>query len=186
LSISDIGIICLTRDNTENPWIPFEAGALSKSIDKGRVCTLLFDLEPSDVKGPLTSFQGTRFLREDFKRLATTINNAAGDSGIDPLVLDGVFDMWWPKLESEINKILESSDQVVKKELRSERDILEELLELARSSSSLVEDMAILKKELSRARMENLHIAATRPFGFGMVDPADYRTTPAPLLGDRS
>ena len=93
-------------------------------------------------------FQGTRFLREDFKRFVTTINSAAGDSRLEPPVLDAVFNMWWPKLEDEIKKILESSDQTVKKELRSERDILEELLELARSLSGLVEDVAILKRKV--------------------------------------
>ena len=37
LETSNIGIICLTRDNTEKPWILFEAGALSKSLEKSRV-----------------------------------------------------------------------------------------------------------------------------------------------------
>jgi hypothetical protein len=56
LETSNIGIICLTRDNTERPWILFEAGALSKTVDKSRVCTLLFNLESTDLKGPLTNF----------------------------------------------------------------------------------------------------------------------------------
>lgn len=136
LETSNIGIICLTRDNTEKPWICFEAGALSKSLEKSRVCTLLFDVDPSDVKGPLTSFQGTRFLREDFKRLFASINSAAGDSRLETTVLDNVFDMWWPKLDEEIASILKSSDKGTKKERRSERDILEELLELTRMNSS--------------------------------------------------
>ena len=33
LETSNIGVICLTRDNTEKPWILFEAGALSKSLE---------------------------------------------------------------------------------------------------------------------------------------------------------
>src|SRR3989304_5415969 len=78
LETSNVGIICLTQDNTEKPWILFEAGALSRSIDKSRVCTLLFNIEPADVKGPLTSFQSTRFVPDDFKRLVVTINNTAG------------------------------------------------------------------------------------------------------------
>lgn len=136
LEASDIGVICLTRDNTEKPWILFEAGALSKSLERSRVCTLLFDVDPSDVKGPLTSFQATRFTREDFKRLFAAINSAAGDSRLETPVLDNVFEMWWPKLEEEIAEILKSSDKVAKKERRSERDILEELLELTRMNSS--------------------------------------------------
>jgi hypothetical protein len=56
-------------------------------------------------------------------------------SRLETPVLDNVFEMWWPKLEEEIAAILKSSDKVVKKERRSERDILEELLELTRMSS---------------------------------------------------
>jgi hypothetical protein len=136
LETSNIGIICLTRDNTEKPWILFEAGALSKSLEKSRVCTLLFDIDPTDVKGPLTSFQATRFIREDFKRLVAAINAAAGDSRLETTIFDSVFDMWWPKLEVEIGAILKSSDKSPKKERRSERDILEELLDLTRMNVS--------------------------------------------------
>lgn len=135
LENSNIGVICLTRDNTEKPWILFEAGALSKSIEKGRVCTLLFDLDAADVKGPLTNFQGTRFIKEDFKRLVVTINSAAGDARLESAVLDDVFDMWWPQLESKVNQILKSHEKGAKKEKRSDRDILEELLELTRLSA---------------------------------------------------
>ena len=79
------------------------------------MCTLLFDLEWSDLKGPLAIFQHTLFGREDFKRLVTTINSAAGDSRLEQTVLDKVFDRCWPELEGEINKILETSDQVEKR-----------------------------------------------------------------------
>jgi len=44
--------------------------------------------------------------------------------------------MWWPRLEEEISKILKSGGAVVKKERRSERDILEELLQLSRLNTS--------------------------------------------------
>jgi hypothetical protein len=136
LESSDIGVICLTLDNTEKPWILFEAGALSKSIDRSRVCTLLFGIEPADVKGPLTSFQSTRFARDDFKRLITTVNNAAGDAKLDAAVMDSVFEMWWPKLEAKVKEILGSHDRHGEGKRRSERDMLEEVLELTRMNVS--------------------------------------------------
>ena len=136
LETSNIGIICLTRENTDKPWILFEAGALSKSIEKSSVCTLLFDIEPSDIKGPLTSFQATRFTKDDFKKLVISINKTAGDVRLEAGVLDTVFDMWWPKLEKEINEILQSHGKGEKKEKRADRDILEELLELTRLNAS--------------------------------------------------
>ncbi len=136
LETSNVGIICLTRDNTEKPWILFEAGALSKSIDKSRVCTLLFDIDSAEVKGPLTSFQATRFLKEDFKRLVAAINAAGGDARLESTVLDTVFEMWWPKLESQCAEILRSHEKVSRKEKRSDRDMLEEVLELTRMSAA--------------------------------------------------
>jgi len=135
LETSNVGVICLTQDNTERPWILFESGALSKSLDKARVCTLLFNLDAADVKGPLTSFQATKFVREDFKRLVSTINNTAGDAKLETSVLDGVFDMWWPRLEGQVAEILKTDDKGTKRERRPERDILEEILELTRMNA---------------------------------------------------
>ena len=48
----------------------------------------------------------------------------------------GAFEMWWPRLETEINDILKSKDNAEKKDIRLERDILEELLELTRMNVS--------------------------------------------------
>lgn len=135
LETSNVGVICLTQDNTEKPWILFESGALSKSLDKARVCTLLFNLDAADVKGPLTSFQATKFTSEDFKRLITTINNTAGDAKLETSVLDSVFNMWWPRLEEQVAEILKTHDKGTKRERRPERDILEEILELTRMNA---------------------------------------------------
>jgi len=56
-----IGIVCLTPENLETPWILYEAGALSKTIDdKTRLCTyLLGGLQFQHVKPPLGMFQAT-------------------------------------------------------------------------------------------------------------------------------
>lgn len=135
LETSNVGVICLTQDNTDKPWILFESGALSKSLDKARVCTLLFDLDAADVKGPLTSFQATRFSRDDFKRLVSTINSTAGDAKLETPVLDNVFNMWWPHLEEQVTAILSTHNKGTKRERRPERDILEEILELTRMNA---------------------------------------------------
>lgn len=55
------GILCITKDNQEAPWNLFEAGALTNSIGKGKVFPLLFDMEISDLKGPITRFNATTF-----------------------------------------------------------------------------------------------------------------------------
>jgi hypothetical protein len=51
LERSQVCIIALTRESLNSQWIMFEAGAISRS--KSRVCAILFDLETTDVQGPL-------------------------------------------------------------------------------------------------------------------------------------
>jgi TIR domain len=50
LESSGYGILCVTPENTESPWLNFEAGALSKSIDKSRVSPLIVGLRRSEIK----------------------------------------------------------------------------------------------------------------------------------------
>src|SRR5258708_7792508 len=44
-----VGIICVTQENMNAPWILFEAGALSKGREQARVCPLVIDLEPPNL-----------------------------------------------------------------------------------------------------------------------------------------
>lgn len=135
LESSNAGIICLTADNINKPWILFEAGALSKNFGKANVCTVLFNLENSDLTGPLTSFQATKFDKTDFKKLLITINNTGLESKLETAVLNDVFDMWWPKLELKVKEILKNHVVSADANLRSEREMLEEVLELTRINS---------------------------------------------------
>ncbi len=136
LEVSKIGIICLTPDNLESPWIMFESGALAKNIDKSKVVPVLFKVDPSDVKGPLVQFQAAKFNKTDIKRLVNMINDELGDQGLATDVFNQVFNMWYPKLEEKINEVLEEHQvQSENSDLRSERDILEEILNLTREYS---------------------------------------------------
>ncbi len=72
----NFGIICLTRENLDENWILFEAGALSKK-QGAHVCTFLLDLKHTDIKPPLALFQHTIFEKEDIRKLLHTINREA-------------------------------------------------------------------------------------------------------------
>ena len=130
-----VGLICLTRDNLEAPWIMFEAGALSKKLDESRVCPILFGLGSTDVQGPLVQFQLAQFDKSDMRRVVKMINTALGDSALDDAVLDSVFEMWWPKLKGQVDSTLSTSSATASTSLRSERDLLEEILKLSRSTA---------------------------------------------------
>lgn len=49
LDQSSYGILCVTRENLQAPWLNFEAGALSKSVDKSRVSPFLFSVKRSEI-----------------------------------------------------------------------------------------------------------------------------------------
>lgn len=100
------------------------------------MCTLLFDLEPTDITGPLTHFQSTKCNSEDFKRLLRTINSVAGDSSVASNTLEASFDKWWPDLESKVLEVLKTKEKIPKKDRRTDRDIIEEILEITRMVST--------------------------------------------------
>src|SRR5262245_40915769 len=69
LGQSRIGIMVLTRQSLGSEWLMFEAGAIASQIpDKARVCPLIFQLEPIDLKGPLANFQATTFSKTEFQK----------------------------------------------------------------------------------------------------------------------
>ena len=138
LESSEIGILCVTRDNLHSEWVMFEAGALSKSMDKAHVCPVLFGIQNIDLAGPLKQFQTTEFAKDDFKKLVSVINNKLGDNKLPPKTLDSVFEKWWPELEVEIQKNFAELKDRDEEPIRSERDLLEEVLELSRSTAKNV------------------------------------------------
>ncbi len=131
---SKIGLICLTRDNLNEPWILFEAGAISK-LGGSNVCTLLIGIKPSDITGPLSVFQHTEFNKEDIFSLLTTINNnirACGEKELEIGLLKELFDENWQKLEKKVGDILKEDKKVAKEDIRGDREVIDEILDNVR------------------------------------------------------
>lgn len=131
---SSIGILCITRENINSPWMLFEAGALSKSLEKSHVCPMLFGITNTDLAGPLKQFQTTAFDKAEMKQLITVINNRIPEGKLTAKTLETVFEKWWPDLDEKVNSILSKVDAPAEP-VRSERDLLEEILQLSRLSS---------------------------------------------------
>lgn len=133
LNSTSIGIICVTRENMNRPWINFEAGALSKAMGtESRVIPLLVDLGNADLVGPLNQFQTVLLTQEDMRKLVDTINNSA-DKPNPSGVMDKVFRALWSDLEGQFKKILSDAEQPPWEDPpRSDREMLQELVELSR------------------------------------------------------
>lgn len=144
LSDSTFGILCVTRDNINAPWLTFEAGALSKTMDKAFVSPFLFDIKRSEVDGPILQFQSTIFEKEDLKKLVTTLNKACDKDGLTSERLSKAFEVWYPTLENDLNNLRDTEtpgeDNDGATELKSPKaqEILEEILELSRINQKLI------------------------------------------------
>lgn len=125
-----LGIICLTSESLRSRWLTFEAGALSAAINQSRVIPYLFQLKNSDVSPPLSQFQSVVADRDGTYKLVRSINDALGNLWGEEEKLRTVFLRWWPDLEKQLDNI----EQVDTTQIRSDRDLLEEILDLARQT----------------------------------------------------
>jgi len=207
LEQTKFGIICLTPDNLNAPWILFEAGAISRVVSDSHVAPFLVDVKPSEIPPPLTGFNATKFEKADFRRLINSINTASGADAVKDEILDRSFDNAWDRLSEEITKSIEANKSRSQKkgndqeERRSTDSILQELLELSRNQiqyiSSIPRDNNVdiilsridrVIEFIDRSRIsESMHPAAVRDmyrsffamkeFIFGYHYPDDVRNT---------
>ena len=139
LNKSSFGILFVTNENINAPWLNFEAGALSKTLEKTCVSPFLFHIKPSDLNEALLQFQATNYQKDDIKKLLCTINKASGEELITQEMLDKSFDMWFPKLENELAELEKISSKIEnKRTVISKEDILEEILELSRKTHKII------------------------------------------------
>ncbi|MHB8122929.1 MAG: toll/interleukin-1 receptor domain-containing protein [Desulfuromonadaceae bacterium] len=183
LDSSSAGIFCLTRDNLESQWLMFEAGAISKRVDKTLVCPILFNLSNSDLKGPLTQFQTTEFNKNEIKKLINSLNRGLDTEKLEEKVLHDVFEMWWPRLEEKVASILEKRHQAHEPELRTDRDILEEILSLSRIMGRNVKNLRF--GELSNLKQIQLNkLLSDFLLSFRLVFEDDWEHTKSSLTDD--
>ena len=155
LENSNFGIVCLTSSNADAPWILFESGVLSNSLGWNHVSPLLINISPSDLKGPLAQFQATSLNEDDMFRLVNTINESLGESLVKPDILERSFAKWWPDLEKKFQEAIRKVDESGEPKLpRTERDMLEEILQLARSGQDLLEKNFQLSQTIVRPVLE--------------------------------
>ncbi|MBL7966951.1 MAG: toll/interleukin-1 receptor domain-containing protein [Prolixibacteraceae bacterium] len=133
LANTGIGVICLTKENKIKPWILFEAGALAKGISSNRVCTLLIDLKPEEVKNPLAQFNHSKPNKNGIWELVRTINLSLKEDSLKESILEKVFNTYWEQFDTRFKEILKNTPENGEIETRSENDMLLEVLSSIRS-----------------------------------------------------
>lgn len=141
LADSTYGILCVTKDNFREPWLNFEAGALSKKIDSSKVCPLLYNVKRSEIDGPLLQFQVTVYKKDDVFKLMNSLNNSCTEQQLPEDRLNKTFELWWPKLEEALqidnSKII--SQKVTNESNTTHNDaILEEILSLVQTQQKIL------------------------------------------------
>lgn len=139
LEASNFGIICITKDNIASEWLLFEAGALSRSMQEGRVIPLLLDLEYKDITGPVAQFQAKKFESGGIWDIVNSINRCV-EVAVPEARLRQLFEALWPELEKKAAEIPETSG--TKRAIRTQHEILEELVQSVRGLDSRVRDVA--------------------------------------------
>jgi hypothetical protein len=99
-----VGIVCITHRNQFEPWLLFEAGALTKPGGVGTiVCPYLIGMTAEDLEpGPLSPFQVTPADKAGTWRLVQTINAAKGADGISTGASRERFEGAWPALAERL------------------------------------------------------------------------------------
>lgn len=105
LEKSQFGILCLTVDNYQAPWLLFEAGALAKKFAASRVVPYLIDtLPPAAENSPILQFQSIHANREGTFRLIDSINRIREyPSSTNSLV--ELFDQWWGDMDHALKSV---------------------------------------------------------------------------------
>jgi len=138
LADTNTGVVCLTAENLNSPWILFETGSLSNGLTDKRVCTFLIDIKPADVEPPLSQFNHTEPNKNSMLNLVKTINGRLGDKQLDTETLQTVFNTYYPQFEKQFNEIITKTkaakgDSTKNTVIRSEQEMLEEVLVTVRN-----------------------------------------------------
>jgi hypothetical protein len=134
----DYGLLIYTRNNLNSLWMAFEAGALSKNHAESRIVPLLFEVNMSDLSPPISQFQCKTFNPHDLRQLLNELNSLQPELARRPEAdLVRAFEGTWSWLEGNIKQAMDSASANQEHITRSDRQLLEEVLERVREFAKL-------------------------------------------------
>ncbi|MBH1590384.1 hypothetical protein I5T82_17210 [Stenotrophomonas maltophilia] len=127
---TNFGVVLVTKENQDRPWLLFEAGALSKGLTESRVCTVLVDLNVRDIDSgsPLRQLNHSMLDKEGVLSLVRTINSRLDSGSLPEKRLEQTFNAMWPELAGRVEEI-QRSDPAPTSPERNDQDVLNDILE---------------------------------------------------------
>lgn len=186
LKDTSVGIVCLTLENKDKPWILFEAGALAKGLSCNRVCTFLIDLKPADLEDPLAQFNHTLPAKDSMWGLVRTLNGSLGSGALDERVLEQVFSTYWEQFDKGFKELLKTHPPSEKTEPRSEKNLLAEILENSRFLNTRIRKLEMRSdRELEVVNSSQRGLADLRQEGRDLVADMVDAGIPTPAIIER-
>jgi hypothetical protein len=156
LESSEAGIICLTSDNLNAPWILFESGALSRR-QRDHVWTVLLDIKNEQVTPPLGQFQHSAADHDGIFAVVQSINKLSPKPRTET-DLKTIFEALWPTYAPRIDAIVKTPaptgtparrdpEEISLEALSTSRELLDRVDRIA----SRTEDAILLVGELVKA-----------------------------------
>lgn len=155
LNEATIGLICLTKENKNKPWILFEAGALNKGLTASRVCPILIDLEAKDVDAPISKFQATKMSKDDMYKLLKTINNLLGDDKLSSTILEETFSDTWDRFYHRFSDIVSITDTMETQPNKTNDELIGTMLDVVRAIDRKTDSMNKKLHSIRRGYVEN-------------------------------
>ncbi len=183
LQTCDFGIICVTKESQDRPWLNFEAGALALHVPElNRVVPyLLDDMVETDLKEPLAAFQAKRANKSGTRELLSSINESVWGGQLPKERLSAIFEHFWDELNDELQALGDAEPSAPSP--RTEKDMLEELVlsvrELSRriptAESSLLQDLLANVSVVPKTASVNVDAFPPGDFAGAVVNVRDLR-----------
>lgn len=159
LQDTNFGILAITPESVNEPWLVYEAGAISK-MSGAKLVPVVMGVDKAII-GPLGQFQARDVSREDLLVLCRDVNLACGSAAIPESRVSKQFDRCWDEVESalaEVSKIADATGTVAPGARRESPEMVEEILLRVRAMQQAPSEPA---EPSSRRLMEAVHEIAS-------------------------
>lgn len=150
LQKANVGIVIVTKENKNSPWINYESGAIATALDgNNKLIPILIGVTIDELGTvPLSKFQAAKeFSQEEMYKLIKSLNEELGDNKLPNDALLETFELWWPRLEEQISEIKvprkteQTGDYNIKENFQDVK--MEDIYFITKRNTKVLEDLSM-------------------------------------------